>query len=181
MIIIYGIVAIVVLFGIVAFRGAPYVPSHPRQVRKAFTELYPLTSADVVVDAGSGDGLVLRAAVRCGARAVGYELNPLLVVMSRLWSWGQRRIEVHTADFWRVTPPSDMTLLYAFSVSRDVAKLERYVQAIANRQQRSFHVMMYGASLPTLPVKATMGAHTLHIVTPRSKASMDRALQTEKP
>lgn len=64
MIVLYVILGVVVIFGVVAFRGAPYVPSHPAQVRKAFTELYALNKKDVVLDAGSGDGLVLRIAAK---------------------------------------------------------------------------------------------------------------------
>lgn len=161
--------ALVVLFGFVAFRGAPYVPSHPKQVRKAFQELFPLTEADVVVDAGSGDGLVLRIVAQRGARAIGYELNPLLVLASRIWSRGNTLVEVRLADFWRATLPSDTTLVYVFSVSRDVAKLERHLQEVATSQQRSFHIMMYGAPLPTLPAKAAMGAHVLYEVVPHLK------------
>ena len=177
MIVLYVAAVVVLLFGLVAFRGAPYVPSHPKQVRKAFRELYPLTERDIVVDAGSGDGLVLRIAAQQGARAIGYELNPLLVALSRVWSWRNPLVSVRLADFWRAPLPDDLTLIYVFSVSRDVAKLERRVQEIANRQQRSFHVMMYGAPLPTLPTVGTMGAHTLYEVTPGQK----RALHNQKP
>ena len=177
MIVLYVILGVVVIFGVVAFRGAPYVPSHPAQVRKAFTELYALNKKDVVLDAGSGDGLVLRIAAKKGARAIGYELNPLLILVSRVWSWRNQRVETRLADFWRVDIPVETTLVYVFSVSRDVAKLERRFVELANKQQRSFHVMMYGAPLPTLSVKGSMGAHTLYEIHPIAT----RALQSSQP
>ena len=78
-----AIAAVVLLFGFVAFTGAPYVPSRRRDLQKAFDELYRLKKTDVLVDIGSGDGIVLREASRRGARAIGYELQPLLVLISR--------------------------------------------------------------------------------------------------
>ena len=74
---------VVLLFGFVVFRGAPYVPSKRRDIKRAFEELYPLDDSDTLVDIGSGDGVVLRMAAKRGAHAVGYELNPILVLVSR--------------------------------------------------------------------------------------------------
>ncbi len=93
---------LVVVFGIVVFRGAPYVPSQRRQLAIAFDELYPLGHTDMLVDIGSGDGIVLREATRRGAKAVGYELNPILVIISKLLSRNDVRVRVELADFWFV-------------------------------------------------------------------------------
>jgi len=41
-----------------------------------------LTSQDTLIDLGSGDGRILIAAARLGARAIGYEINPFLVWQS---------------------------------------------------------------------------------------------------
>ena len=46
--------AIVVIFGFVVCRGAPYVPSRKRELAVAFDQLYPLGSKDVLVDIGAG-------------------------------------------------------------------------------------------------------------------------------
>ncbi|HEU4716091.1 MAG TPA: hypothetical protein VFS14_04660, partial [Candidatus Saccharimonadales bacterium] len=72
MTIIWILCAVVLLFGFVVFRGAPYVPSHKKDVAIAFEELYEVGKNDVVVDVGSGDGIILRMAAKRGARAVGY-------------------------------------------------------------------------------------------------------------
>jgi hypothetical protein len=45
-----AIAAVVLLFGFVAFTGAPYVPSRRRDLQKAFDELYQLKKTDVLVD-----------------------------------------------------------------------------------------------------------------------------------
>ena len=75
---IIGLSAIAIIVGFSAFMGAPYLPSHRRDVARAFDELYPLSSSDVLLDIGSGDGVVLRQASKRGARAIGYEIHPLL-------------------------------------------------------------------------------------------------------
>ena len=69
--------SLVVLVGISVFFGAPYVPSIRRDVRRLFDTEISLQPHDVVLDIGSGDGLVLREVSRRGAKAIGYEIHPL--------------------------------------------------------------------------------------------------------
>jgi SAM-dependent methyltransferase len=60
-------------------KGAPYVPT-PMQIVDRMLETAGVTPSDVVYDLGSGDGrIVLRAAQRFGAKAVGIEIDPALV------------------------------------------------------------------------------------------------------
>src|SRR5690606_15669271 len=92
--------AVCVAFGFVAFRGAPYVPSHRKYARLALTKLYRLQPDDVLVDLGSGDGRILRLVSERGARAIGYELNPVLVVISRLLARGDKNQSIKLADMW---------------------------------------------------------------------------------
>ena len=82
----YIVGGVVVVLGFTAFFGAPYVPSRRRDVRRLFMNDYPLRSDDVVLDLGSGDGTVLRVIRQAGARAIGYELHPLLY-------WLQQQLE----------------------------------------------------------------------------------------
>jgi len=63
-------------------RIVPYVPTPPEIVDKML-ELAKVTPDDVVYDLGSGDGrIVITAAQKFGARAVGVELDPDLVSKS---------------------------------------------------------------------------------------------------
>ena len=52
-IIVILIFLVVLLFGIVVFRGSPYVPSQTAHVRAAFSKLYKLGNDDLLVDIGS--------------------------------------------------------------------------------------------------------------------------------
>jgi hypothetical protein len=164
--------AIILLFGFVVFRGAPYVPSKKRELIQAFDELYPLNEDDVLVDIGSGDGIVLRAAAAQGARAIGYELNPLLVGISRLISRKDRLITVYLADFWQVKLPKSTTIVYVFGDSRDIAKMAKKVAQEADRLKKPLYFMSYGFNVPGQSPLRTLGAYYLYKYAP---------LQIKKP
>lgn len=61
---------------------APFVPTREEIVERALTEIH-LEPTDVLCDLGSGDGRFVMSAARRGARAVGVELDPKLVEISR--------------------------------------------------------------------------------------------------
>jgi hypothetical protein len=62
---------------------APFVPT-PQEVVDRMLELAELRKGDVLYDLGSGDGrIVLSAAARYGVKAVGFEIDPVLVMESR--------------------------------------------------------------------------------------------------
>ena len=144
---------VVLLFGLVVFRGAPYVPTKRRSLEKAFDELYPLTNKDTLVDIGSGDGVVLRAAARRGAKAIGYELNPILVVVSRLLSRSPL-VTIRLADFWHVTLPATTTVVYTFGETRDIKRMYAKVQKTAVQHNREIFFISFGFPVPDIkPVK----------------------------
>lgn len=83
---IHGILGLALLAGGLALAPAraqdegdlevPYVPT-PENVVAKMLELAKVKSTDVLYDLGSGDGrIVVTAAKKCGARGVGYDLNP---------------------------------------------------------------------------------------------------------
>lgn len=136
--------AIVLTFGFVVFRGAPYVPTRKRDLDRAFDDVYPLADTDVLVDIGSGDGVVLRQAAKRGATAIGYELNPILVLISRFLSRNQPNVRVVLADFWRAKLPDDTTIVYTFGETRDIGKMCRKVEREATRLKRPLYFMSFG-------------------------------------
>ncbi len=161
---------LLIVFGLIVFRGAPYVPTHSREVDWAFKELYRLSDRDVVVDVGSGDGIILRTASSRGAKSIGYELNPLLVMVSRLLSRGDRKVKVELADFWLKQLPRATTIVYAFIVSRDAEKLATKMQIEANRLNRPLFLMTYGASLDNMAAMRESRGHHLYEFLPLQTA-----------
>jgi SAM-dependent methyltransferase len=62
--------------GATLIKRAPYVPT-PQEIVDKMLELAKVTPDDVVYDLGSGDGrIVITAAQKFGAHAVGVEINP---------------------------------------------------------------------------------------------------------
>lgn len=54
---------------------APYVPT-PHEVVKAMLDLAQVKSGDVVYDLGCGDGRIVIAAAKRGAKATGWDIDP---------------------------------------------------------------------------------------------------------
>ncbi len=156
--------AVVLLFGFVVAFGAPYVPSLGKEVRNAFKELYPLSKNDTIVDLGSGDGSVLLAASRSKAHCVGIELNPALVMISRLRLG--KRADIRLGNMWLTELPPQTTLVYAFVVSRDTKRLKKYMQAEANRLKKDITLMTFGAMLPNVEPLKICKAHSLYVFRP---------------
>lgn len=154
--------AVVIIFGFVVFRGAPYVPSRKKELAKAFDELYPLGRDDVLVDIGSGDGIVLREAAKRQARAIGYELNPVLVLVSRLLSRQQPLVETYLADFWFVKLPPETTVVYVFGESRDITKMASKVADEARRLKKPLAFISYGFIVPNVKHVKKVGAYYLY-------------------
>jgi len=160
------LLAVVLSFSFVIFYGAPYVPSHKKQVHRAFRELYPLGVDDVLVDIGSGDGVVLREAAKIGARAIGYEINPVLVLVSRFLSRKYNQVSVIFGDFWSAKLPDDTTVVYVFSVTRDMKKIIKWMQKETDRLGRSIQLINYGSELKGMKVVKNMGAYHLYMFHP---------------
>ena len=63
--------------------GGPFVPSSKHAV-EAMIKLADLKAGQTVIDIGSGDGRVLFEAAKEGARGIGIEINPYLVLFTRI-------------------------------------------------------------------------------------------------
>lgn len=158
------ILGLVVAGGFTAFTGAPYVPSKRRDIKQAFTDLYPLTARDTLVDIGSGDGVVLRMARQFGAEAIGYEINPVLVLISRVLSRHDDSVQVKLANFWQEKLPDTTTVVYTFGDSRDIVKMYQLVEKESRRLRRSIAFISYGFSVPGKRYEKKVGAHYLYMV-----------------
>lgn len=158
--------AIVGIFLLTVLRGAPYVPSHRRDVDEIFRSLYQLDTSDVLVDIGSGDGKVCLAASEYGARAVGYEINPILVLVARWRARGVRRVTFRWRDFWVSHLPDDTTVVYTFGDGRDIARMARYVETEATRIGRPLNFISYAFEVPGRQEQKASGSAHLYKIAP---------------
>ncbi len=165
-VILIGLGVIIALFLLTVLRGAPYVPSHRSDVDKAFGELYSLTPFDKVVDIGSGDGVVLRVVAQHGATGIGYEINPVLVLISKFLCRRYSKITIVAADFWRAKLPTDTTLVYTFGDRRDIEKMANWVQQQATRIGKPLYFMSYAFRLSAHQPQRSNRSHFLYLIEP---------------
>lgn len=118
-----AITAIVLCFAFVLLFGAPYLPTMRRQVGVAL-DLLDLEPGQLLLELGCGDGKVLQAAAQRGIRCVGYELNPLLVVVCWLRLWRYRRlVRVVWGNYWRADWPR-ADAVFGFILPKFMSKLD---------------------------------------------------------
>jgi len=117
---------IFVAFSFVVAFGAPFLPTLSPKVEAAL-DLVDLKKGQTLLELGSGDGRVLKAAAERGWKAVGYELNPLLVIYSKIVTWRYRRdVKIYWANFWRRPwPPADG--IFVFLLQPYMEKLNRKI------------------------------------------------------
>lgn len=139
-------------FGLSAVAGAPYLPLL-RRSQKQVLDLAELKAGETLLDLGSGDGAVLRAAARRGARAVGYEINPWLFLYSKVacWPW-RRQIEIKYGNYWQARWP-EADVIYVFLIEHYMAKLERQLE---ERLKTPTRVVSYVFKLPKRKPNATL-------------------------
>ena len=143
---------IVLPFGIGAVLGAPYVPILSKD-SKRILKLAALKPGQTLIDLGSGDGRLLRAAAAQGITCIGYEINPYLVWVSRIVCWRYRKlVSIHTADIWHTKlPPADV--IYIFILDRYMARLDHKFSTEIVKPTR---VISYVFKLPvSKPVEET--------------------------
>lgn len=114
-----------------------------------------------------GDGVVLREA-KTAMTAIGYELQPLLVLISRWLSRHDEKVSVQLANFWRTPLLDETTVVYLFGDGRDIAKMVQYLQYETNRLGRDIWLLSYGFEAAGLALHKTVGAHNLYLLQPQS-------------
>ena len=118
------IIAVVVfLFGFVVLFGAPYLPTLNVQKKQAL-DLLALKPGQTLLELGCGDGRVLRAAAARGLNCVGYELNPILVLVAFVTTWRYRRqVKIIWGDYWKKQWPAAQGI-FVFLLPRYMTKLD---------------------------------------------------------
>ena len=94
------------------FKGAGWQPAPHKAIESAF-KLARLNKNDVLYDLGAGDGRVLIAAAKAGAKSVGIEIDPLRYLICKLRS---ARIKNARAIFGNIynIPLNDATVVFVY-------------------------------------------------------------------
>jgi len=119
---------------VVAF-GAPFLPTLKPKVVIAL-DLINLKKGQTLLELGSGDGRVLKAAASRGLNAVGYELNPLLVLYSKILTFRYRKqVRVVWGNFWKKQwPPADG--IFVFLLQPYMEKLDQKIVADCGKRTK---------------------------------------------
>jgi 16S rRNA A1518/A1519 N6-dimethyltransferase RsmA/KsgA/DIM1 with predicted DNA glycosylase/AP lyase activity len=127
------ITLVLLSFGFVLLFGAPYLPTLRRQ-RETALDLLDLKPGQILLELGSGDGRMMRAAAKRDLFVVGYELNPLLVLISYLITWHYRKqVKIVWGNFWSARwPKADG--VYTFLLDKYMEKLDAKIKASAKNR-----------------------------------------------
>jgi hypothetical protein len=107
------LVALAVVAAVLLLLGAPYVPTHTSDLDLLFEELSPGDNRSFA-DLGSGDGRVLRRAQTHGFVVVGFEINPLLWLLSKFRLGWRTSVRLKP---WQQVDLSGLDVVYIFSTS----------------------------------------------------------------
>lgn len=148
-----------VSFAIVLLFGAPYVPTLKQQQQDALL-LLRLKPGQTLLELGSGDGRMLRAAAEQGIYAVGYELNPILVLVSYIVCFKYRtNIRIHWGSFWNGNWP-EVDGIYVFLHTRFMERLDKKI--IQECSGKKVKVVSYAFKIPNRPIARTKDALFLY-------------------
>ncbi len=108
------------------FFGAPFQPSSNKAL-KEILELSKIKKRQKSVDLGSGDGKIVIEFAKHGAEAHGFEINPLLVWLSRMRIKNmhlQNKAFIHSGNFMKADL-SKFNVITSFQISYMMPGLEK--------------------------------------------------------
>lgn len=115
------------IFSFVILFGAPYVPTLSAQ-RKNALELLDMKPGQTLYELGSGDGTLILEAARRGIKVVGYELNPILVLVSRYRTRKfKKQVRIVWGDFWK-SDLSNADAVFVFLLDNYMKKLDAKIR-----------------------------------------------------
>jgi hypothetical protein len=140
-------------------RGAVFFPS-TRTHGARMVDLADVSPGERAADLGSGDGRVVIALARKGADAHGYEINPLLALLSvrnirRAGLAG--RAHIHWGSFWR----ADLSGFNAVTVFQGSFIMRRLERKVLRELPEGARVVSDYWRFPTLPPESVAG--TFHV------------------
>lgn len=109
-----------------ALFGAPFQPSSDKEV-KEILELAKVKKGQKTADLGSGNGKIVIEFAKAGAEAHGFEINPLLVLLSqkRIKKLGlQSNAIIHWKNFMK-QDFSDFNIITSFQINYIMPDLEK--------------------------------------------------------
>lgn len=139
------VTALIICFAFVVLFGAPYLPTLSPQIRAAL-DLAELKPGQHMIELGCGDGRVMVAALKQGARVTGYELNPVLALIAWLRTRRYKgRAKVVCGNFWnKQLPPAEV--IFTFLLPKYMSKLDN---KITQESSKPVKLISFAFVIPT--------------------------------
>ncbi|OGD95896.1 hypothetical protein A3F02_00990 [Candidatus Curtissbacteria bacterium RIFCSPHIGHO2_12_FULL_38_9b] len=119
------------------FLDLPYVATERFKIDTIF-KFAQIKKGETVIDLGSGDGRLLFAAAAGGAKAVGYEINPFMVIISRIHASLKglaENIRIYKKNLWQ----ADLKVadvIFVYGRRKTMQKFEDFVFKNAKKGTR---------------------------------------------
>lgn len=133
------------------FWGGIYVPIRKEKIQTVI-ELANIKPGERAVDLGSGDGRLLIALARAGAKTFGYEIGPILIKKSRenIKKAGlENDIAIYWENFWQVNL-SEFDIVVVYGMRHVMPKLEKKLKRELKKGAR---VISNNFQFPNWPLK----------------------------
>ncbi len=133
---------------VVAFSGAPYLPTRKKQILDAI-KLANLKPGDYVVDLGSGDGAVQKVLAEKEIHSLGYEVNPYLFLISKIRLHKYRKIaKVKLANFWGQDLPKQTSVVFVFLLDKYMERLDVKLKNQSHKLQKPLNLISFAFKIP---------------------------------
>ncbi len=113
-------------FALAGLVGAPWVPTYRRDVEKIIADCQ-LKHSQLFIELGCGDGRLVAAAAKRGAKAIGYEINPVMWLVANLRNFKNPTAKIKLANFWQA-PVGKADVVFVFLIPKYMARMETKLQ-----------------------------------------------------
>lgn len=153
-------IVFVFIFSFVLIFGAPYLPTL-KKYRKEALDLMDLKPGQTLYELGCGDGSLTIEAAKRGWLVVGYEINPLMALISWLRTRRYRKqVTIVWGNFWQADL-SQADGVFVFLLDRFMKRLEdKLIHAARGRQIK---LVSYAFKIPRRNISKRSGPMFLYI------------------
>jgi len=103
--------------------GAPYEPSRKKRIQQILKIANP-KKTDKIIDIGSGDGRIVAEFAKKQIESHGYEINPWLVLYSKIKYHKLKYAHFHWTNFWQKNL-NKFDIIISFQINYIMKKLQK--------------------------------------------------------